>query len=141
MARSYAEDFARLVPRYLDRPWTDADGIPADGLDAVLRRHAFPVPQVLREFYLALGRCDALMEAHNFFWDPEELEIEGGYLIFLDEEHEVVNWGFPVENLAQVDPIVWQRVNIDPKSWHSEEAHFSLFVDDMYEWVFDPERS
>lgn len=140
MAESYFESFTRLVPRYLQRPWQLADGIQGAVLDRLLAGHEFRVPGALREFYRAVGGCDDLMEAQNYFWDPDELEIDGDYLLFLDEENERVNWGFQSSALDQIDPIVWRRVNEDPALWSNEEAHFTLFVDDMFDWVFGDDR-
>jgi hypothetical protein len=137
VAESYFETFRRLVPRYLERPWEPADGIPSAVLDDLLAGHEFAVPLALREFYRAVGGCDELMEAENFFWDPDELEIDGDFLLFLDEENEAVNWGFQASALDEVDPIVWRRVNGETAEWSTEEAHFTLFVDDMFDWVFD----
>ena len=40
--------------------------------------------KVLEEFYLALGRCEEIMEAYHFFFDPDELVVEDGHLLFLE---------------------------------------------------------
>lgn len=137
MSHSYVDTFRQLVPRHLGRAWSEADGIPAAELARLLKPHPFAVPRALRAFYEAVGRCDELMEARNFFWDPDELELDGGYLLFLDEASEAANWGFPVDSLDDIDPIVWQRVNIDPPVWSSEKALFSMFVEDMFDWAFN----
>jgi len=137
MPEMFVDKFRALVPKYLDRKWTDEDGISYEELEELLGTHRFQVPQVLVEFYHAVGGCEDLMEAHDFFWDPDELEIEDGFLLFLDEMDEEANWGIRAEHLAVPDPIVWVRTNRPAPRWQSEEATFSEFVFDMFDWVFD----
>ncbi len=93
---------------------------------------------MLREFLHALGGCEELMEAHHYFWDPEELEMEDGYLLFLEDEDEEFTWGFRADQLDVPDPIVWRRNNAKG-SWTSEEGTFSEFVFDMFDWAFSDE--
>jgi hypothetical protein len=138
MTEMFLEKFRALVPKYLEDTWHEEDGIPADELDEVLSEHDLSIPLVLREFYLAVGGCDDLMEAYHFFWDPEELEIEDGFLMFLEDEDEAFTWGIREDQLDIPDPIVWRRNNAKG-TWVSEEGTFSEFVFDLFEWVFEEE--
>lgn len=135
MTEMYLDKFRALVPKYLDRPWRTEDGIPAEELERRLADHDFTVPLVLREFYQAVGGCADLMEAYNYFWDPEELEVEDGYLMFLEDGEESVTWGFNADQLDIPDPLVYSRDN-EEDVWESEEGTFSEFVFDMFQWVF-----
>jgi len=141
MPEMFVDKFRSLVPKYLGRKWSEEDGISYDDLEGLLGEHKFQVPQALVEFYHALGGCEDLMEAHDFFWDPDELEIEDGYLLFLDEMDEEANWGFRAEHLAVPDPIVWIRTNTGKQRWQSEESTFSEFVFDMFDWVFNDDEN
>ena len=133
----FLDKFKALVPKYLEDDWREEeDGISADVLNEMLDAHTFTIPLVLREFYLALGNNEDLMEAFHFFWDPDELEIEDGYLLFLEDEDEKFVWGFRVDQLDVPDPIVWRRNNARG-DWQSEEGTFSEYVFDMFEWVFE----
>jgi hypothetical protein len=138
MTEMFLEKFRALVPKYLEDAWHEEDGIPGDELDEVLSEHDLSIPLVLREFYLAIGGCDDLMEAYHFFWDPEELEIEDGFLMFLEDEDEAFTWGIRDDQLDVPDPIVWRRNNAKG-TWVSEEGTFSEFVFDLFEWVFEEE--
>lgn len=138
MTDMFLEKFRNLVPRYLEDEWQPVDGIPADELDELLEDHDFEIPLVLREFYLAVGGCEELMEAYHYFWDPEELEMEDGYLLFLEDEDEQYTWGVRGDQLTVPDPIVWRRHNARGE-WKSEEGTFSEYVFDMFEWVFEEE--
>lgn len=139
MSDMFLEKFRSLVPLYLDEPWQESDGIPLAELDGLLAEQNVKVPLALREFLHALGGCEELMEAYYYFWDPEELEIQDGYLLFLEDEDEAYTWGFRVDQLDVPDPIVWRRNNAKG-TWISEEGTFSEFVFDMLDWVFNEDE-
>jgi hypothetical protein len=140
MTDMFLEKFRALVPKYLEDEWQEEDGLSASELDEALSAHSFTIPMVLREFYLALGGCEDLMEAYHYFWDPEELEVDDeGFLMFLEDEEEQFTWGFRVGDLGVPDPIVWRRNNARGQ-WKSEEGTFSEFVFDMFDWAFSDEE-
>jgi hypothetical protein len=135
MSDIFLEKFRSLVPLYLDEPWQESDGLPLDELNEVLAEHPFPVPLALREFLQALGGCEELMEAYHFFWDPEELEAQDGFLCFLEDEEEQYTWGMKLDQLDVPDPIVWRRNNARG-TWTSEDGTFSEFVLDLLDFSF-----
>ncbi|MGO2003182.1 hypothetical protein ACTXOR_02830 [Arthrobacter rhombi] len=136
MAEMFVEKFRSLIPKYLDDQWVSQDGLTSEELGDELSEAGVEIPQVLQEFYLAVGACDDLMEAYYFFFDPDELEIEDGYLLFMEDEDEQHVWGFRADQLDIPDPIVHRRRNSNG-SWDSEEGTFSEYVLDMFEWVFE----
>ncbi|WP_431709921.1 hypothetical protein [Glutamicibacter uratoxydans] len=136
MADMFLEKFRSLVPKYLDDAWNQADGLSGDELSEALEQSRVQIPLVLEEFYRALGNCEDFMEAYHYFFDPEELEIEDGYLLFLEDEEEKFVWGFKTNQIDVPDPIVYRRNNARG-SWSSEEGTFSEFTLDMFSWVFE----
>ena len=141
MTDMFLEKVRALVPKYLEDEWQEADGLTAEELDTALADHQFEIPLVLREFYLAIGGCEDLMEAYHYFWDPEELEVDDeGFLMFLEDEEEQFTWGFRIGDLGVPDPIVYRRNNARAQ-WKSEEGTFSEFVFDMFEWAFEDDES
>ena len=102
------------------------------------------IPAALREFYLALGNCGDLMETDHYVWDPEDLEVRDGFLMFLEDADETVVWGLPVDNLALPDPLVWRRsagADAPEGDWQDEGGTFSEFLTDLLSWTFeDPEE-
>ncbi|ALQ30074.1 hypothetical protein AA310_12495 [Arthrobacter sp. YC-RL1] len=136
MADMFLEKFRSLVPKYLEDQWNEADGLSAGELADRLAEAKVQIPFVLEEFYLALGNNDDFMEAYHYFFDPEELEIEDGYLLFLEDEEEKFVWGFKQSQLEVPDPIVYRRNNAKG-NWVSEEGTFSEFTLDMFAWVFE----
>ena len=136
MAEIFVDKFRSLVPLYLDDEWVPEDGLTEEELEEALDEADVEVPQVLHDFYRALGGCEDLMEAYYYFWDPEELEIEDGYLLFMEDEEEQYVWGIREDHLDIPDPIVHRRHNVRG-SWKSEEGTFSEYMLDMFSWVFD----
>ncbi|WP_413454750.1 hypothetical protein ACLQ8T_12025 [Glutamicibacter sp. FR1] len=136
MADMFLEKFCSLVPKYLEDQWNEADGLSAEELREGLAQSEVPIPFVLEEFYRALGNNEDFMEAYHYFFDPEELEIEDGYLLFLEDEEEKFVWGFKASQLDVPDPIVYRRNNAKGK-WTSEEGTFSEFTLDMFAWIFE----
>ena len=136
MADMFLEKFCSLVPKYLEDQWNEADGLSAEELREGLAQSEVPIPFVLEEFYRALGNNEDFMEAYHYFFDPEELEIEDGHLLFLEDEEEKFVWAFKASQLDVPDPIVYRRNNAKG-TWTSEEGTFSEFTLDMFAWVFD----
>ncbi|GAA3060106.1 MULTISPECIES: hypothetical protein [Actinomycetes] len=140
MAEMLLEKFKALVPKYLDEKWTPQEGYSAEELGDALAEAELPdgvrLPLVLEEFYRALGRCEELMEAHHFFFDPDELEVEDGHLLFLEDEDERWVWGIPVDILDVPDPLIRRRSN-KQKHWNDEDATVGEFILDLLEFSFE----
>lgn len=126
------QKFRDLVPLYLHEPWDAEDGMSDEDLQEDL---TVAVPHALREFYGALGNSE-LMEAYYYFWDPDELEVEDGYLLFLEDEDELYTWGIRADQVDIPDPLVWRRNNAKG-NWVCEEGTFSEFTLDYFDWVFE----
>lgn len=139
----FLESFKALVPRYLDDAWSPEEGYSRDELHALLADSELPagtrLPLVLDEFQRALGRCEEIMEAHHFFFDPDELVVEDGRLLFLEDEEERWAWGIAVDSLEVPDPLI-QRRNNDKDEWSEEGATVSEFIFDLLEFSFEPEE-
>ncbi|KAA2267162.1 hypothetical protein F0L68_01135 [Solihabitans fulvus] len=129
--------FREFPPRYLHRPWRESDGVPAEDVNAAERRVGHPMPGSLRALYRTIGACDELLNSHNVFVPVERLAVDGGHLVFADENQDVVSWGFPVEVLGSEDPEVWQRVNDggEEPPWYSEEKALADFLGEMFDWI------
>lgn len=132
----FLDKFRALVPAYFDDQWSAEDGLSKEELQDLMDGQDFDLPLALRDFYLAVGAVEDIMEAYHFFWDPDELTIEDGHLLFLEDEEEKYTWGIRVDQLDVPDPIIWRRNNARG-TWKSEEGTFSEYVLDMFEWVFE----
>lgn len=144
----YRPAFQKLVPDLLGEPWQEDDGLTDAEIDA--RLAAAPaagqlggelvLPTALREFYRALGNCGDLLETDHYVWDPDDLEVRDGFLMFLEDAGETVVWGLPVENLSLPDPLVHRRstgAEAEEGTWEDEGGTFSEFVTDLLVWTFE----
>ena len=112
------DELLALVPGWLGRPLTAADGVPAEQVDAAVARLAvqgFAVPPLLRELHVRIGNCAPLMRNFQRFERPEDWALavaedesdfdeadEGGdseavdedppVMFFLDENQSVCQW-------------------------------------------------
>ncbi|GAA1824917.1 hypothetical protein [Nesterenkonia flava] len=140
MAEIFLERFKQLVPKYLDDKWTPSEGYSPDELAELLADSELPdssrLPLVLEEFYLALGRCEEIMEAYHFIFDPDELVAEEGHLLFLEDEEERWAWGVDVADLTIPDPLIYRRNNATHE-WTGEGATVSEFLFDLLEFSFE----
>ncbi|WP_026532765.1 hypothetical protein [Arthrobacter sp. H41] len=136
MTELFLDKFRALVPSYFEDEWVEEDGLSSAELEEMMQGKDFELPLALREFYLAVGATEDIMEAFHFFWDPDELEIEDGFLLFLEDEEELYTWGMKADQLSVPDPIVWRRNNARGE-WKSEDGTFSEYVLDLFEWVFE----
>ncbi|WP_150461864.1 hypothetical protein [Nesterenkonia ebinurensis] len=161
MAEMFLEKFKALVPKYLDDQWTPQEGYTRDELAELLADSELPdrtrLPLVLEELYLALGRCEEILEAYHFIFDPDELVIEEGYLLFLEDEEERWVWGVQTADLKVPDPIIHRQErglgssedakrssrkspnDNDKHQWTPEGATVSEFLFDLLEFSFDEE--
>lgn len=144
----YLPTFQKLVPDLLGEPWAADDGLTDADIDARLAASpaaaqlgdALVLPTAMREFYRAVGNAGDLLETAHYVWDPDDLEVKDGYLMFLEDEGETVVWGLPVENLALPDPLVHRRsagAEAEEGAWEDEGGTFSEFIVDLLVWTFE----
>jgi hypothetical protein len=121
--RRYASALQRVFRRLI----TGKDGASDARLRESEKRLGMPLPPALRDYFLVAGLASENRE-HNRLFLPEELLVEGGHLVFMEENQAVVHWGLPLAAARRADPIVWQRVNGGRPQWFSEELPFSEFI-------------
>jgi len=136
MAEPFQQQFRSLVPTYFDEPWSPEDGLSRAELEADLSESGVQLPTALEDLYLAVGAVEDIMEAYYFLWDADELELEDGYLLFMEDEDERYTWGIPATSLDVPDPLVWRRTNAKG-SWAPMDATVSEYLLDYFAWVFE----
>src|SRR5262245_41771504 len=117
--------FATLV-----RPLTPEDGEPEPSVARAEARLGLRLPPVLRAYYRLAGRFDRLTRAHNRLRRPGEWSVDGGKLVFLEENQCVVVWGVEASRSPEEDPPVYQGTIIrgQPTEWHLEQERCSEFL-------------
>ena len=137
---SRLERYQEILERVLERRLLETDGTLEDELIRAESRLGFFLPVAVREYFLIAGNVDDANRIHNVLFRPDEFIVEGGYLVFMEENQAVVHWGIPVDHLNEPDPEVWQRVNGPEPAWYSEELPFSSFMIGNLAWQsgFEP---
>jgi hypothetical protein len=117
--------FATLV-----RPLTPEDMQSETDLAEAEARLGLRVPSVLRVYYRLAGRYDRFNRAHNRLRGPEEWSVDGGRLVFLEENQCVVVWGVEAGTAPADDPPVYQGpiVRGQPTEWYWEHERCSEFL-------------
>jgi hypothetical protein len=87
----------------------------------------------LKCFYLTAGAIQEICSIHNVIFGPEDLEVDEGFLIFMEENQSVVSWGIRKRDLKKSDPVIWQRNNASAE-WYSEEKTLAGLLESMFDW-------
>jgi hypothetical protein len=130
MADRFAEGYRRVLAAITGRA-SSAHGYPSRAVEAAEARLGFTFPEALRDYYLSVGRHE-LNRVHNRLWSPEDIEVAGGRLVFMEENQGVVYWGVRCRTTG-ADPVVSQTMDLDDGDW-SPEARCSLFLPAMLCW-------
>ena len=114
----------------LARPLMPDDGEPEKGISAMESRLGLRLPAVLREYYRLAGKFDRFNRAYNELRRPGDWTVEGGKLVFLEENQCVVFWGVEAGALPEDDPPVYQAENVRgrPTEWFLEHERCSEFL-------------
>ena len=125
----FAERLASVM-ELLVRPLTAGDGESEASISKGEVCLGVRLPVVLREYYLLAGRLDRFNRAHNRLLRPEEWSVDGGKLVFLEENQRVVFWGIEAGSLPGDDPPVYQGQEVRGRStdWYLEHERCSEFL-------------
>ena len=107
--------------------------MPRHRIEAAANRLGFVLPDAMTDLYLIAGAAPELQE-HNRLRRPEDLEVEHDFLVFMEENQNVVCWGIRLP-AGEPDPEVWQRANEAEADWYSEDTRFSDFIVKYLEWL------
>jgi hypothetical protein len=122
-------------------PFTDAHRLEATALTTAEARLGVKLPRALREYYRVTGSHPALNRTHNRLIEPARIGFVVGpageqFLVFYEENQEVVVWGIPRADLGLEDPPVWQcHVDVNGTwSFYPEAASVSELVCAQAAW-------
>lgn len=129
--------YANFVKKYLNREINDSDNISENQVLITEQNLNFKLPKSLRDYYKIVGNCYELNNYHNRVLEIDKIFIEDNFLIFAEENQNVVYWGIKIESLAEINPIIWQIRNEEKPEFYSEEKTFTEFMTEMFEWQFN----
>jgi hypothetical protein len=128
LRQKYSTELKALIGRSL----TKQDGVKRALLATCEKRLKLKLPTALRTYYELAGNLPINKE-HNIFYDPKDLTMREGKLVFMEENQAVVFWGMDIKTLNQPDPEVFQA-NETPVIWYSEELSCSDFIIKAWRW-------
>ncbi|HEU5118345.1 MAG TPA: hypothetical protein VFT74_17135 [Isosphaeraceae bacterium] len=126
---NFAEQLEATVAT-LARPLRPEDGEPEASLANAEEHLGVRLPQVLRDYHLLSGRFDRFNRSHNRLLRPDEWFLDGGKLVFLEENQGVVYWGVDATLSPGEYSPVYQGPNIQgqPTEWYLEHENLSEFL-------------
>ena len=130
----FKETYDEIAVACLGRHLSRRDSLSEAAVSRAEKRLGVRLPGAVRDYYRSAGKAADLNTVYNSLYELDDLDFDGEYLMFMDENQSVVSWGIARSDLGQADPIVWQRNNTPPVEWYSEELSFSAFMASMFEW-------
>lgn len=117
----------------LGRALMATDGTSDERIAAAEARLGLVLPLAMRRFFAEAGDATVVRQYHALA-TVEELTTADGFLLFMQENQGVVDWGIPLPELSHAVPVVWQRVNGTEAEWYSEDMGFAEFMARALAW-------
>jgi hypothetical protein len=126
--KTFWKDYERTVAAFF-APIGKADGLSIKEVSTGERRLGFPLPLLLREFFLRVGKRSDLTRMYHRLLRPEELRVSAKSLLFFEESQQVAYWGIKLTDTGAADPPVWQANNHTKKRlvWYPDHDRRSDF--------------
>jgi hypothetical protein len=120
------------IRRLYNIPQGESHGFPEDEVKQAEAALGIRLPRALREYYLTLGKHEALNYCFNRLLKPDD-EIgfsDDRYLVFYEENQVVAYWGIKEEHLVLPDPPVYGNYapTFPTPDWHLENATTENFL-------------
>lgn len=108
----------------------DLFGFPKIEIKKAEARLGIDLPQILRKYYQELGNHQKLNQAQNSLLSLEKINLDkDGFLVFYVENQYVAIWGIHKDELKEVNPKVYRKVDND--KWELENKKLSSFLNSM----------
>jgi hypothetical protein len=129
----FAERY-RAAFESLGLPLRSKDALKPESLEN-LKLEGLVLPDALRYYYLVAGNEETLNHSFNRLLAPEDVFIDSGRIVFMEENQGVVYWGIKANGMDE-NPIVEQGINVEgePIEWHSEDTTCAEFLEAMLYW-------
>jgi len=123
----------RTIVEELGYEWNENCGVPGSDIGEWEARTGVSLPEPLREYLLEVGNM-AFNSAHNRLYALDDLSIEDGKLVFMEENQDVVQWAIDTADMSE-DPLVFQRASGEADElWYPEELECTDFLKLMIYW-------
>lgn len=120
--------------KILGRKLETSEGLNPDTIISAEKKLNIEFPQVLKDFYLSVGKIKLFTDAFEFFAQPKQIYIKNNKLIFLEENQAMLSWGIDLGELNRNDNIkVYQSPNVgeseDKVVWYAEALMLRDFLE------------
>jgi hypothetical protein len=117
----------------LGLPLRPKDALKSESLESI-KLDGLRLPLALCEYFLVAGNEDTLNHSFNRLLAPENVFVDAGRIVFMEENQGVVYWGVQSDGIE--NPIVEQGINVEgkPLEWHSEDSDCAGFLEAMLYW-------
>ena len=124
------KDYCYIISCLYDLNPGQSQGYTENELSLAEQKLDCKLPASLRQYYLLLGKNNALNNTFNRLLAPNELYYTpDNHLIFYEENQEVVIWGLNAKTMGDPDPAVWGSYDTGRAEWFVDSdttEHFLL---------------
>ncbi len=132
----YEEIYKQMVLKHLGREPKLNEGLPDEEIRQTEKRLGFKIPESLRVYYQITGNLPEINKFHNRLLNLPEIDVEDDFLVFMEENQNVVYWAIKTSEVPNSDPEIWQIINEETPEFYSEDKPFSEFILEMMNWQF-----
>lgn len=122
-----------IAEKILGRELEASEGVDIQSIEVAEKKLDVKFPQVLKDFYLSVGRISLFTDAFEFFAKPKQIYIKSNKLVFLEENQAVLSWGVDLGDLGKDIVPVYHSSNIgDVESeviWYVEAQPLPEFLE------------
>jgi hypothetical protein len=129
--------YAGFIQNYLNREISASDKIAENQILVVEQNLGFSLPKALRDYHKTIGNCRELNNYHNRILEIDKIFIDESFLVFAEENQNVVYWGIKTTSLDEINPIIWQIRNEEKQEYYSEDKTFTEFMTELFDWQFN----
>ncbi len=129
-SEAFWSDYRRLVARLMP-PLAPGDGVPESEIAAAEARLGMNLPTLLQEFYALAGKREDINHSFEHLVSVEELQLDGGMLVFYEENQDVTFWAVKSDDTA-ADPAIFRAFNEENLDWEPDSELLSEFLVAMF---------
>jgi hypothetical protein len=126
--------YRRRFREILGAPLKESEGLGDEAVARALERRRLTVPRALADYYAVAGRHPINRE-HNRLLPIARLQWHDDWLVFMEENQNVVVWGMARADVGSSNPMVWQCSNAEPPQWFAEDYRLSQFLMATWRWT------
>ncbi len=117
----------QTAEQILGRALKESEGIPIEEIEAISQKLKLTIPPALQEYYNCVGNISLFMDDYQHVAQINELFVNDGKLVFMEENQGVVYWSVDLEDKETVYQTVEQKFD-KAVEWYAEEFKLEAFL-------------